>query len=289
MKRVQVISSALNEEGNIDEFFNQLTQIFDAEIDYEWELIIFDNASSDNTWQKILDRSAKDRRFRGYRMSRTFTLDSSLTAGIDIADSDAVITMASDLQDDPKIIIEFLRKWEEGHDLVLARITKRADLNFLMKFFTPIYYNLASWASNGMLYKDVSDFRFMSRIVYENVRKLQERHRYMRGITAWAGFEPVFIDVVRQSRFAGVSNNKFFPVFNLAAKGILAQSEKAINLISFVGMVFPLFALISISILVFAWISYGVPFAGYGSIMALMICLFAINLFFSEFSHNTFP
>lgn len=280
MKLVQIVTSALNEEGNIEEFCTRLQGLFEIERGYIFEVLIFDNASSDDTWAKIEEVVKTDGRFKGYLMSRQFSLDASLTAGIDLATADAVITMASDLQDEPEKISDFLRAWENGHDLVLGQVKKRPELSRTFKLLTPVYYKLAHWASDGLLYKNVSDFRLMSKVVYQSVRSLREQHRFMRGLTAWTGFSPHFLEIDRQPRFSGNSKNRFVPVFSLALHGILSQSTKPIALISTVGLVLPiLFSFLFFSFLIL-WILKGVPFAGFGSLVALTFLLFSINFFF---------
>lgn len=278
--KVQIVTSALNEGGNIIEFCHQLQSVFQKESNYVFDVLIFDNASTDDTWLRIKEVAVTDSRFRGFLMSRQFTLDASLTAGIDLADGDAVITMASDLQDEPEKISDFLRAWEHGNNLVLGRVTERPELSLAFKVLTPIYYKIASWASNGLLYENVSDYRLMSRAVYTNVRRLREQHRYMRGLTSWTGFNPCFIDLKRKPRFSGKSNNRLFPVLSLATKGILSQSSKPLTMISLVGFTLPLFFFSLFITFLALWVVKGVPFSGFGSIISLLLFLFSLNFLF---------
>lgn len=98
-KKLEIITSALNEESCLEELFDRLYKVMSTQNEYEWGITIFDNGSKDNTWQIITKAAKENPRIKGYRMSRTFNLDAALTAGIDIVDSDLVILMASDLQD----------------------------------------------------------------------------------------------------------------------------------------------------------------------------------------------
>lgn len=110
--KVQVVTSALNEEDCIREYCQQMRDLFDFHTEYEWEILFFDNGSSDKSWEIIQAEAMSDSRFVALRMSRTFDLDNAFSAGIDLADGDAVILMASDLQDPPFILSQFLEKWK---------------------------------------------------------------------------------------------------------------------------------------------------------------------------------
>lgn len=283
MQRIQIITSALNEESNIFEFYNRIAKVMQRETEYYWELIIFDNGSTDNTWNRILEISENNPNIKAFRMSRTFTLDAALSAGIDNASADIVITMASDLQDPPELIPDFLRAYEKGNKLVAAQIIERTSLGLKMKVLTKIYYWIADWATEGLLLKNVSDFRLMAKPVYESVRQLQEQHRYLRGITSWVGYKPYLLQIERPPRTSGKSNNKFKPVFELALRGILAHSDKALNSIFWVGLIFSSISFTSIFVLLGIWIIGGVPFAGFGTLISLLLFMFSILLLFLGF------
>jgi dolichol-phosphate mannosyltransferase len=279
LKSIQIITSSLNEERNIAELISRIRAVFTVETEYQWELLIFDNASKDGTWQVICENAKTDPRVRGFLMSKTFTLDASMSAGIDFATSDVVITMASDLQDEPERIPDFLRKWEAGAEIVFGRVTRREGLNWRFKVLTPVYYTISSWISDGTLHKNVSDFRLMSRKAYEAVKLLQERHRYLRGITSWVGFPVAFVEITRPPRKFGKSNNRIFQVINLALRGMLAQTDKLISLVTIFGIFFPLVALSIFVILFLTWLLSGVPFAGFGTIISLFLILFSLLFF----------
>lgn len=284
MKRVSIdiVTSALNEELCIDEFVARVNQVFTEERDYSHRITIIDNGSTDATWSRIVDQSKKFKNVRGIRMSRTFTFDAALTCGIDHATSDYLIIMASDLQDPPDVIHYFLREREKGFDQVVARIIKRAHVPALRRLLSNIFYRVTFWATDGLIPKNVSDYRLMSRRVYENVKLLRENHRFMRGLTAWTGFSTSFVDIERPNRFAGKSKwlglDLFTVLFN-AIRATFAFSVKPLWIVSFFCFVFGAFSFIGLAILIFLFVVNGVPFNGFGSLIGFAVLSFGILMF----------
>ena len=138
-KTLDIITSALNEEECIYELYNRIADVMRSHSAYKWRVIFCDNGSSDNTWSLIKQLSVDTGKVLGLRMSRTFTLDSAFTLGIDVADADAVIIMASDLQDPPEVIHEFLRKYEAGYEQVVAKVVNREHVPFVRRYLSNIF------------------------------------------------------------------------------------------------------------------------------------------------------
>ena len=271
MKSVSVIIPAYNEEDCVDELASRLKAVFDSEASYSWQAIIVENGSTDSTWLKLSKIAEEDARFRIIKLSRNFKMDGGLTAGLDYIDSDCCILMTADLQDPPELIPAFLRKWEEGYENVYGVISERQGTNLIRRFNSQMFYKLASKLSDGTIPKNASDFRLADRKVYETVRSMTERNRFIRGLFAWVGFKSIGIPMDRPERFAGKSNADTFKVLELAVKGLLAHSFKPLRFISIAGMIVSILSLISIVVLSILAIFVGVPFAGFGTIVALIV------------------
>jgi glycosyltransferase involved in cell wall biosynthesis len=276
--RVDIISSALNEEDAIVELYERIERVFSQEHGYIWKLTLFDNGSSDGTWAKILQLSEQYSNIEGYRMSRTFPLDAAFTAGMQQAEGDVAIIMASDLQDPPEVIPLLLRKWEKGALHVVVRVLKRSDISFFRKVLTKIFYRLSFWASEGLIPENVSDFRLMDKRVYSAVNQIHERNRFMRGLIAWTGFPTQFVDIERPPRHSGFSKVKYLPIIRFSIKAIFANSSKPISFISSAGFVLSLFSLSTILFFSLQWLISGVPFAGYGTIVGLLFLFFSLTI-----------
>jgi len=276
---VEVVTSAFNEEKNIAELCSQLKEIFAEEKNYEWRLTIFDNGSTDNTWNEIVLSASQDSRITGFQMSRTFNFDHALSAGVEQSTADALILMTSDLQDPPRIIPKFLRAWESGSDHVVARVIKRSEMSILRKFMTKIYYLFSNWATNNLIQENVSDFRLMDRKVYQSFREMKERYRFTRGMIAWTGFKATYVDIERPPRFSGKTKAKYPSLIFFGLRGILSNSSKPLNYVSVLGILLSTISIFSIFIFIYFWVTNGVPFGGFGTLLGFLLLTFSIQIF----------
>lgn len=276
---VEVVTSAFNEEKNIAELCSQLKEIFAEEKNYEWRLTIFDNGSTDNTWNEIVLSASEDSRITGFQMSRTFNFDHALSAGVEQSTADALILMTSDLQDPPRIIPKFLRAWESGSDHVVARVIKRSEMSILRKFMTKIYYLFSNWATNNLIQENVSDFRLMDRKVYQSFREMKERYRFTRGMIAWTGFKTTYVDIERPPRFSGKTKAKYPSLIFFGLRGILSNSSKPLNYVSVLGILLSTISIFSIFIFMYFWVTNGVPFGGFGTLLGFLLLTFSIQIF----------
>jgi len=281
MKTIEVITSAYNEEDCLPELFTRLEKIALAEDKYSFRFIVIDNGSSDRTWQIIKDRQKADSRYTGVRMSRNFSLDSAFTCGLDRAEADLAIIMTSDLQDPPECIPDLLRAHELGYEQVLAKVVDRGTVPAVRRFLSHVFYRLANAMTGGMLPKSVSDFRLVSRKCYEAIRSLRESHRFLRGLGSWVGFETTYIEIKRPPRFAGESKwlgTSLVRTILLGFQSIFAYSTLPLAWISILGVGLSLVSSLSLFVLAVLWIVIGVPFAGFGSIVATIILCFSITI-----------
>jgi len=215
-------------------------------------------------------------------MSRKFSLDAAFTCGLDYATADVAIIMTSDLQDPPEVIPKLLREFEKGYDQVLAKILKRESVPLLRRVLSKIFYKLANAMTSGMLPESVSDFRLVNKRTYTAIRRLRESHRFLRGLGAWVGFRTSQIEIERPPRFAGESKwlgMSFLRVVGVASKSILAYSAKPLAWVSILGLAMSVFSIFSLFLLVIFWIVFGVPFAGFGSLVGVMILGFSLIMF----------
>jgi polyisoprenyl-phosphate glycosyltransferase len=275
-KLVSIIIPAYNEQDNIDELAKRLQGVFAANPAYDFEAIIVENGSQDNTYEKLVAVHQQDNRFKILQLARNFRMDGGITAGLNSATGDAAVIMTADLQDPPELITEFIKKWEEGYENVFGIVTKRKGTSALRRFNSQLFYKVANALTGGMIPKNVSDFRLVDRKVYETINSIHERNRFIRGLFAWVGYKSIGIEHERAERFAGVSGAHTYKVIELALKGIFAHSYVPLKLITLTGL-----AVSILSFLLLAWtiikaVIWGVPFAGYGTIMTIMLLMFGI-------------
>ena len=271
-KTVDVITSAFNEEDCLPELFRRLCEVANQ---------VIDNGSHDKTWSLIKEVQNSDGRYVGIKMSRNFTLDAAFTCGLDNAESDVAIIMTSDLQDPPEAIPLLLRQFENGYDQVLAKITNRGSVPLLRRKLSGSFYKIANFMTGGMLPESVSDFRLVNRRCYEAIRTLRESHRFLRGLGSWVGFKTTNIEIERPPRFAGESKWLGVSLIRVIVQGfqsIFAYSTLPLAWVSIFGVLASLLSIISLTGLIAMWLLLGVPFAGFGSIVAAIVLCFSITI-----------
>lgn len=275
-KLISIIVPAYNETDCVDELARRLTLIFEAETKYDFECVIIENGSIDDTFEKLVAINAKDSRFKILQLARNFRMDGGLTAGLSVIKGDACVLMTADLQDPPELIPDFLRLWEQGYENVFGMVTERQGTGAIRKFNSRAFYLLANSLTDGRVTKNASDFRLVDKKVYESVRSMEERNRFVRGLFSWVGFKSIGVPMVRPPRHGGVSNAHTFKVLDLAFKGIFAHSYKPIKLISILGFALTAFAALFIIWTIIAAVTLGVPFSGYGTILCTMLLGFGV-------------
>ncbi|CAB4330742.1 unannotated protein [freshwater metagenome] len=278
-KLISVIIPAYNETECIEELHSRLANIFDVETDYDFEAVIVENGSSDDTYEKLLVINQKDSRFKILKLARNFRMDGGLTAGLSVIDSDACILMTADLQDPPEQIPALIRKWEEGFENIYGIVTERQGTGPIRTFNSKAFYWVAGKLTDNRIPKNASDFRLLDRKVYEAVRDMDERNRFVRGLVAWVGFTSVGVEIARPPRFAGESKAYSFQVIDLAFKGIFAHSYKPLRIITVTGILVSVLSVIGFIALASRWFLVGVPFGGYGTLTTIALFSFGLLTF----------
>lgn len=275
-KLISVIAPAYNEEDCVDELVRRLTEVFDSNDNYEFEAIVVENGSMDSTFDLLKQASVVDDRFKVLRLSRNFGMDGGITAGLEHISGDAAVIMTADLQDPPELITAFLEKWEEGYENIYMTVTERTGTGLVRRLNTRLFYWLADRMTDHRIPRDASDFRLVDRKVYQSVREMRERNRFVRGLFAWVGFRSIGIEHVRPARFAGSSKAHTRTVLHLAVKGVLAHSYLPLKLITLIGIFCSAIAFGALVVMSTFWILVGVPFAGFGTIVAIGLLAFGL-------------
>ena len=275
-KRISVVIPAYNESDNIDALGERLGAVFDAEAAYEWEAILVENGSVDDSFEKAMALHARDPRFKVLQLSRNFRMDGGLTAGLNYATGDAAVVMAGDLQDEPEVIPLFLRQWEQGYEIVYQIVTERRGTGPIRRMNSQAFYFLANKLTGGLIPRNVSDFRLVDRKAYETVNTMEERNRFVRGLFAWVGFRSVGVEAPRAPREGGVSGAHTLKVLDLAMKGIFAHSYVPLKFIFAFGLIMSGLSFLALLAMLIVFVVFGVPFAGFGTIISVIVLMFGI-------------
>ena len=278
-KLISIIIPAYNEEACIEELSKRLVAVMNNLTNYVFEVLVVENGSTDNTWSLLQSLADIDKRFKPIRLSRNFGMDGGITAGLDVAGGDACVIMTADLQDPPELIFEFVEKWELGYENIYMIVEKRSSSSILRRFNSKVFYHIAEKLTGGLVPRDVSDFRLVDRKVYEAVRSMKERSRFVRGLFAWAGFKSMGIEHERPARFGGVSKANFSSVFRLAKHGILSFSDLPLRIISWLGLFFSSSAIVGMFIFALLRLINGTPFPGFATIVTVVLFFFGVLSF----------
>ncbi len=272
---LDIVTSAKNEELNIPILYEQIKMTMMTE-DYDWRLIICDNDSIDNTWSVIEDLATKYDNISAFQMSRDFGFEASIFAAIKNSTADVVIMMTSDLQDPPESIPSFLREYEAGFDHVYQIVNSRPGVSRLRNFNSKVFYHFANHFSGGLIVKDSSVFRLISRNMVNALVQIDERNRFVRALLPWLGFKSKGIVVERKLRIAGNSKASSRVAIKYAIKGVLSNSYSLLDFIGLLGLF--VFGSSIVTLLGFfaIWMQIGVPFAGYGLVVSAIVSGFGL-------------
>lgn len=225
-----------NEEENIHVLYKELKSILcDIEDLYAHELIFINDGSKDASWPILKTLAKSDAGVRAVSFSRNFGHQMALTAGYDLAGGDVIITMDADMQDPPKLILDMIKKWEEGYEIVYARRIDRKD-SFLKKLTAKLYYKFLDLISDVKIPRNVGDFRLIDKKVLKTLNACREKARYFRGMVAWTGFSHAFINFSRPNRVAGATGYTWKKMFKLAFDGMTSFSMFPLKLAAYIGL-----------------------------------------------------
>lgn len=237
MKKISLISSCYNEEENLDTLYDRVVKAIEPySNNYEFEYILLDNGSSDNTEGKLRELAQKDKRIKVILNARNFGHIRSPYYGMVQCSGDAIIYLASDLQDPPELIGDFIKKWEDGYKIVLGKKTQSEE-SFPMFMIRTAYYELISRIADDdtSLVKNCTGFGLFHRCVIDIIKQLDDPYPYIRGLICDIGFEKAFVEYKQPSRRRGISKNNFYSLYDNAMIGIVKHSKVPLRLMTFLG------------------------------------------------------
>ena len=234
MPLISVVTPCYNEEGNIRSLCAQIREVFAQIPAYKYEHIVIDNASKDGTVPILRELAREDQNLNVIINSRNFGHIRSPHHALLQTRGDAVIVMASDLQDPPSLIPEFIKKWEEGYKIVLG-IKSKSEESPLMFFIRKRYYDLVSRLSEIELVKNTTGFGLYDRVIVDAVRAIDDPYPYFRGMICDIGFDQAHIHYLQAKRRRGITKNNFYTLYDMAMLGITNHSKVPLRLATIFG------------------------------------------------------
>lgn len=234
-KMLSAVVVCYRDEGNIRALYQRLSAAL-ASITSRYEIIYVNDASPDGSAAILNELAAKDPKLTVIHQARNFGAQAAFTAGMVQSIGDAVILMDGDLQDPPELIADFVKKWQEGFEVVYGIRRKREhSMGKLNQWLYHQFYVLFHKLSYVSIPTDAGEFSLMDRVVVEWINQLPERDRLLRGLRAWVGFKQTGVEYVRPERFSGVSTNSFFKNLRWARKAIFSFSYMPLEWVSYLA------------------------------------------------------
>lgn len=278
-ERICIISPCYNEAEVIETFYRELKSILGSMSELDHEILFVDDGSTDDTLAHLNNLARSDDRVRVVSLSRNFGHQVALTAGLDAARGDAVILLDSDLQHPPALIPEMVQRWRQGYQVVSAVRNGTADASCFKRLSSKAFYWLLNRLSDTRIETGAADFCLLSRPAHRALRKMPERHRFLRGMISWIGFKRAFVPYVASARAAGKSKYSLWQMLNLALDAIFSFSALPIKLATRLGLV--------ITVLGFVYLCYvlacyflGDLVRGWSSLISVILIIGGLQMAF---------
>lgn len=275
---ITIIVPCYNEQEVLEEFHTEVGKVFSAVPDCRFRFLFVNDGSRDGTLGIIRRLAEEDPRVSYISFSRNFGKEAAMLAGLDYAESDAVILMDSDLQHPPELIPEMVRWWRQGYDDVCAKRADRKDEGFVKRHLTNFFYKLLQKCSRTEIQRNVGDFRLLDRRCVAALRLMREGERYTKGMFTWVGFKKKEIPFHVRPRAAGKTTWNYWSLLNLALEGLTSFTTAPLRLASMFGVAVSFLAILYMIYVFIRAMLYGDPVAGYPTLLTVMLCLGGVQL-----------
>jgi len=274
---ISIVVPVFNEQESLAELHRRLGEVMQY-IDKKCEIIFINDGSTDKSLEIMLELSRKDKSIKIVELSRNFGHQAAITAGLDYAHGDIVITMDSDLQHPPELIPELIKKWEEGYDVVCTCRQRTADTGLFKNVTSRFFYAIINRLAEIHIPPGAADFRLMDRRVVEAFRALGERALFLRGLVSWVGYRQTAIPYEAHARYSGNSKYSFIRMLRFASDGITSFSSIPLYISAFIGMIISVLSFVYAAFAIYARLFTSQVVEGWTSVMAAVLLLGGIQL-----------
>ncbi|MEP7137661.1 MAG: glycosyltransferase family 2 protein [Chloroflexota bacterium] len=272
-----IIAPIFNEKENLPELQRRVSEVMDSTGE-PWELILVDDGSTDGSTESIRDLAKKDDHIRPIVFARNFGHQVAVTAGLDYSRGDAVVIIDADLQDPPELILEMIKKWKEGNEVVFAVRAEREGESWFKLLTASLFYRIIYRITDVKIPLDTGDFRLMDRKVVNVMNQMRERHRFLRGMSAWVGFKQVGVEYKRAARVAGETKYPLRKMFRLAINAVTGFSYFPLQVATYFGFGSAGIAIVAIPVVVYMRITGSQAFFGQASTLIAVLFLGGVQL-----------
>jgi dolichol-phosphate mannosyltransferase len=272
-----IIAPIYNELESLPELYKRVSQVMDS-IGESWELILVDDGSRDGSTDIIRSLAAKDERIRPVIFARNFGHQIAVTAGLDYSRGQAVVIIDADLQDPPELIVDMVRKWREGYEVVYAVRAEREGETWFKKTTASLFYRTIYRITDVKIPMDTGDFRLIDRKVVDVMNTMRERHRFLRGMAAWVGFRQIGLPYKRAARYAGKTKYPLSKMLKLALNAITGFSYFPLQLATYLGFITAGVAIIAIPVVIIVRLNWSQEFMGQATTLIAVLFLGGVQL-----------
>ncbi|HLE91637.1 MAG TPA: glycosyltransferase family 2 protein [Anaerolineales bacterium] len=272
-----IVAPIYNELANIPELYHRLKEVMDS-ANEPWELLLVDDGSTDGSTELICELAQQDRRVRPVIFARNFGHQIAITAGWDYARGDAVVVIDADLQDPPELILDMIKKWRDGYEVVFAVRAEREGESWFKLWTASLFYRIIYRITDVKIPLDTGDFRLMDRKVVNVLKQMRERHRFPRGMSAWVGFRQIGVEYKRAARVAGETKYPFRKMFRLAINAVTSFSYFPLQVATFFGFASAGIAILAIPVVAYMRITGSQAFFGQASTLIAVLFLGGVQL-----------
>ena len=275
---ISFIIPMYNEEEVIEKFFIQMDKVLSQLSSYSYEYVCINDGSKDKTLEILKRKALADKRIKIISFSRNFYKEQALFAGLTEAKGRCVIPMDADLQDPPELIIEFLKKWEEGYEVVYGVRTDRSKDGFLKRLSANAFYKIFNMIADRPIPANTGDYRLMDRKVVDAVLTIRESKLFMKSIFSWVGFKSCGVEYKRPERAAGTTKWNYWKLWNFALDGITASTTLPLRIWTYVGGFIATVSGLYALYIIFRTLFLGVSVPGYASLLVSILFFGSVQL-----------
>lgn len=272
-----IIAPIFNEQENLPELYQRVKQVLE-QTGEPWELLLIDDGSTDGSIQIIQNLADQDERVRPVIFARNFGHQIAVSAGLDYSQGQAVVIIDSDLQDPPEVILDLIAKWREGYEVVYAVRAEREGESWFKLFTASLFYRIIYRITDVKIPLDTGDFRLLDRQVVNVLNQMRERHRFLRGMSAWVGFNQVGVPYRRAARHAGETKYPFKKMFRLAINAITGFSYFPLQLATYIGFISAGISILAIPVVIATRLAGSQAFFGQATTLIAVLFLGGVQL-----------
>ncbi len=277
-KKISIIIPFFNEKENIPLILSKVKDLIQIESNYDFELLLMDNNSNDGSAIVAKEELKKFNGSKYIKLSRNFGYQANIKAGYDHCSGDAAVQLDADGEDDPKIISEFLRLWEQGFDVVYGIREKRQE-NFILSYIRNLFYFFLKKFSEIDIPSKAGDFRIIDRKVINYLKKFDEKNLYLRGLISFIGFKQKGIKYTRNKRVSGQSKISLFKYFNISLTAITSFTKTPLIIIFIIGLLTFILSLIMLIIYLILYVKGSIIEPGFTTIILIQLLFFGLLMF----------